>query len=61
MQKPNRTLLHITALFTEKSAIKNLRIVKAYHQQMAPTLKVRELLSYLEFFITIINHCSSHR
>jgi hypothetical protein len=37
--------VRITAFLPEKSAIKNFRIAKAYHQQTVLTLKVRELLS----------------
>jgi len=42
--------------FTEKSAIKNLKIAKAYRQQTAYTRKVLELLRYLESLVTIIIH-----
>ena len=37
----------ISALFTEISAIKNLRIAKAYRQQTARTHKMLELLSFM--------------
>ena len=44
MQQAKTQKVAITALVTEESATKNFRITKEYHQQMAPTLKVRELL-----------------
>jgi hypothetical protein len=51
----------IAAFLPEKSAIKNFEITKPYRQRTPPTLKVREVLSWLELFVTMIKHCPSHR